>query len=451
MVIENSPLRYLAQEIIASGQTQTNFGWEARVHLKDQMLTPLMVISVNVARDYAKNFTDQMTCTFLFPLGKYARRIYPGRNDLEITLYKIPLLEVNSGTDTQGGIEAERYSAILLDQGPSPVDAKGTETNDEDVLDLTQLVEVHFQLFNKAVEQIRLISVGGVYRQTKVEELLTWLLTNESMKVDVDDQRAIEGIDVAPAANERVYEQVVITHGTKLIDAVDYLQQRIGVYNAGIGHYIQGKHWYVYPLYNPGMFNDSVRTITLVVLPSRKFTDIERTYRKIGDSLTVLVTGDTGFKDDSGSQYLNSGNGARYTEATGFMEGSATTKDNKAVMARGKNNSEFVTDTMLNEKANFAPVPQERITANPFPILSKLNARNGGAFKAVWQNSDPQLILPGMVTRIIYSDNGETKELFGVMLSSDSVSHKTGDFGSRKFSNQTILSVFVNRSISAAS
>ena len=281
-------------------------------------------------------------------------------------------------------------------------------------------------------------------RKASVTDVLLALLSKETQRVDVDSVQVLKGVDISPASNREVKEQIVVTHGTKLVDVADFLQKRIGVYSTGIGAYIQDKHWFVFPLHDTTQFEDRQSTLTMIVLPKRKFNAIERTYRKEGDSLTVLVTGETGFKDDSGSKYLNEGNGARFADASKLMEHSVSTVGNKAVMARGKNNSEFITDTRTGALNN-APVPSQRITANPFAVYSKLSSRNGGVFKGVWQNSEFSLIFPGMVCKVLYSDEDGTQELFGVVQRVDHISHKEGDFGNQKFSNQSVITVFVNR------
>ena len=446
MVIEDTPLWRAAREVIASGQTSGNFGWDAVVHLDNEILVPLMVLAVNVERRYVDSFTDEMTCTLLFPLGKYARRIYPNRNNLQISLTKIPLHEGVKGANIDLELSAERYSAILLDHGPAPTEGQGAESNDEMVLDLTNLVEVSFQLFNKAAEQLRLLTVGGVFRKTRVDDLILSLLTKEASKVSVYDERALSGIDLVPVSNQGQNEQVVITQGTRLVDVVGYLQGRVGVYNASASSYFQNKFWYVFPLHDASHFSDRLTTLTILVLPKRKFSDIERTFTQNASSLVILASSETGFRDDSGRQYLSDGNGARFADASKLMEGSSQTQGNRVLLSRGATNSEFTTDANGNN-LNHAPVPNQRITANPFSVCSALNARNGGVFKLVWQNSDSSLIIPGMVARIVYFDVDQIKEIYGVVHHAMHVSHKTGDFGSRKFSNQTVLSVFVNRQI----
>lgn len=442
MEINDSPLKNEIDWITSNGPTGTNYSWEAVIHYgEDQLLVPLKVISVNNKRDYAQSFTDEMTVTLLIPLGKYARKIYPNRTNLQITLTKIPLGELVDEENTEVSHSSERYTAILIDQGPAITEGQGTESNDEFVLDLTDLLDVHFQLLNKALEQVRLIEIGGVFRKVKTDDLLETVLTVESQKADVDEQRAIVGVDISPVSNKDIKEQIVVTHGIKLVDFPDYLQKKVGIYNAGLGSYVQNKFWHLFPLYDISRYDSSDYTLTLIILPKRKYTNIERTYLCEGTSATVLITGQTLMKDDSGSQYMNQGNGARLTSASSLIESSAVTKDNKTKYGRANNNSEFITDAIPSGN-NHVPVPPQRISDNPFTVFSNLNARNGGMFRGIWQNSDPSILLPGMATRILYADNEDIKEVYGVLHTSNTISHHHGDIHNRRFQNQTVLEVF---------
>lgn len=446
MEVNETPLQNEIDWITSKGPTRTNYSWDAVIHYGgDKFLTPLKVIAVNNRRDYASAFTDEMTCTLLLPLGKYARQIYPNRTKLQITLIKIPLSELGDNEDAAQDYGSERYTAVLIDQGAAPTEGQGMESNDEDTLDLTDICHINFQLFNKSLEQVRLITVGGVFRKSMVSDLLLSMLTTESKKADVDDERAILGVDVQPVSNHDTKEQIIVTQGTKLIDLPDYLQQRMGIYNAGLGSYIQNKHWFIYPLYDVSRFNEREQTLTIMIIPKRKYANIERTYLMEGTSLTVLITGETAMKDDSGSQYLNEGNGARMANANTLLEDSASTKNNKTTYGRAKNNSEFITDNIPTGN-NHVPIPPQRISANPFTVYSTLNARNGGMFRGIWQNSEPSLLLPGMATRIVYADKEDIREAYGVLQTCNTISHHQGDIHNRRFLNQSVLEVFYRMS-----
>lgn len=448
--IEDTPLYREAQEIMANGQTGTNFGWRVLIHYGDtQTLKPLKVVALNNNRNYTEAFSDITTLSVEVGLGVYAYDIYANRNNLQVSIFKLPQGELSEDDSGDNPIESERFSATLLDDGKAPLEGQGVEANGQFELDLTEIRRVNFQLFNKSIEQIRLMSVGNSFRNCTMESVLRAMLTKEAAKADVDEERAIVGVDIVPVSNEDKHPQVVITHGIKLTAVPDFLQKRYGIYNAGLGSYIQNKYWHIFPLFDTTQFNERQQTLTIIVLPQRKYMEVERTYRQVGDSLTVLMTGESAFKDDSGTQYLNQGNGARFSDARKQMEQVATVQGNKAVMSRKRNNNEFTTDKR-DDGIQHVPMAADRITSNPFPIYSGLAGRNGGVFKGVWQNSDPKLILPGMMTRIIYSEQNETKEMYGVVHRAQHVSMGVGDIVSEKFTTQTVLEVFVNRSTDPA-
>ncbi len=449
MEIEKTPLWKDAQNIIINGEDNTKVGWTAIIHLnneEDEKYTPLHVTAVNIRRDYNLAYADELTCTVLMPMGKYARRVYPNRKNLEITLTKNPIKDFTRIKDEDREPDSEKYSATLIDDGRALIEAQGQESNDEFALDLMGVVDIHFQLYTKSVEQIRMMTVGGSFRQTTIKEVILGVLTNESKKAKVDKKQALVGVDLIPISNKEKKEHVVITHGIKLFDLPNYLQNKYGVYSTGLGSYIQNRIWYVFPMYDTTQFEKREKNMTLLILPTSKCPELHKSFKKKGDALTVLISGDTGFRDDSGTQYLNDGNGVRLGDANKYLGKYNTTKDNKTKVERIKNNSEFITDERDSE-LNIMNVTGARITANPFVVYSNLIGRKGGIYKCTWENSDPSLIFPGMLVKIVYFDKEEVKELYGVMLGTNSSSYKIGDMNSLRHTTNTLMYIFVNQKV----
>lgn len=445
MEITYTPLYREAMSIVSDGETNSNIGWRAIVHIVSENKTyiPLQVIAVNIRCDFIKAYTDEITCTLLIPLGKYSRLIYPHRTNLEITLTKTPLKESSEDMQYDAELESERYSAVLIDGDKSPTVGQGRETNDEASLDLMDILPVSFQLTNKSMEKIRMVSVGLSARNTTVKSTIRTLLTKETQSIKVDNKRVLEGVDIVEPNNQNVRDHILLPQGIKIFDVCDYIQKNIGVYNSGIGSYIRNRTWYVFPLYDTTRFNECKQTLSVLILPRTKFPQLERTYRKKANSLTVLITSETGFKDDSGTQYLNYGNGARFADANNFMEGFNETRDNATLVARAKNVNEIKIEDRP-DKVNNVNVTQNKITANPYHEYSQLIARKGGVFKATWENSEPSLLMPGMVTRISYYDEGEVKEIYATLLGAEHSSIRMGDFGSQKHTVNSLLYFFVN-------
>lgn len=453
MEIENTPLWDEAQKVLGGGATSANYYWDVVIHYGpnvDKDYVPLAVNAVNNVRDYVDLFTDERTLTVMMGLGDYARIIYPSREKLEITLRKIPLLENSSSVDGNAKIQSERLAAVLLDGDRSPTIGQGQESNDAEALNITQLIDVNFQVYDKSLEQIRTIMVGGALLDQKVGDVIKTKLTTAAMAVEVDGNRVISGVDMTEADNKDVINHIVITQGVRLVDLPDYLQNKYGVYNSGLGTYIQNKFWYVYPLYDTREFSNTKKTLSVIILPKKKYSNVNRTFNLDGDALTILVTGETGFKDTSGSGIISQGNGARFADANTLFSDSTTTINNKTVAQRNLNNSEFVSQT-ANNKVNMSPVIPERITANPFEVYSALAARDGGMFKVAWENSDASLIYPGMPVKVSYVDGDGINELYGVVHKAVSISHKLAPFGTSMFMHNTVLHLFMNNQVTTIS
>jgi hypothetical protein len=62
----------------------------------------------------------------------------------------------------------------------------------------------------------------------------------------------------------------------------------------------------------------------------------------------------------------------------------------------------------------------------------------------VWHNSSPNLIEPGMITRIIYLSGDEIKEAYGTVLGATHISSKVGDTKMKKHVNTSTLAIFTN-------
>ena len=447
MEIENTPLYRIAKPIFANGATSTNYTWNLLIHYgPTATVEVLQVESINWSRNYLENFADEITCTAQIPLGVFAKLIYPFRSELQITLTKLPINEIGQDSTIAGGIESERYSAILIDADRAATIAQGTEAVDQRSLDLKQIVSISFQLYDKALEQLRTMLVGGVYRTCTVKDALLTAMSTQSQAAVVNNDRAVIGVDMIEPSNKDLKGQIIITHGTKLIDFPDYVQARVGVYNSGLGHYIQNKYWYCYPLYDTTQFNKRPANVTFIILPPRKFSNIDRTFLVQGNNVTILITGETAFKDSSGIFQVAQGNGIRFSDAATMMDGVSTT-DNKASTSRNANNSEFTSTPAINGVDN-APVLGDRITANPFAAYSILAARQGGAFKGEWQNSDHSLLIPGMSAKIVYDLDGVAVSIYGVLHKATHLSSKAGGYGTNRFKNVTVVECFTNSQVS---
>jgi hypothetical protein len=446
MEIEDSSLFNEVQEITSGSEKPVFYYWTGEIHTGDTTTELMKVITWHTVRDYENNIGDELTLECAIPLGVYAKIIYPNRAILEITMYRAPISETGNVIREDLAVESERYKAVLVLDGMPNIE--GTELGQltQATLDLKDILTVNFQLFNRSLEKLRTVTVGGIFRNTRTDSVITAILGKESKDLLVDSKAAVDAIDVITGSNLAIRDHIVIPQGTKLIRVPTFIQERCGgVYTTGIGTYFQNRSWYVYPLYDTTKLNQAAHTLTLIKVPKRRFTGIERTYREAGTSIFVLGTSETKFSDDGSTNFMNSGNGVMLADASQFMESIVSTINNKTTISRSKLNSEFLA-RKKEDGINNVQISNDRISANSFIEYSKLAGRDGGLYEFIWENSKPDLLFPGMLTRILYISNNEIEELSGVLLFVSTVTQLEGvGITGKRHKTTSNLSLFVNK------
>jgi hypothetical protein len=445
MEIEESSLWREIQAITQAGKKPVHYTWEAEIHVNGETIKPLKVLSVDNVQDFELKYADEILLTLAISGGKYTKRIYPFKDAIEITLYRTPIGEMDDSVEDEEKPQSERFVATLIDTGNPLLEANGMNAPDETTLDLTNLFNIEFQLVNKALDQLRMVTVGGIYRNTTGEDVIKAVLTNESKKIKVEGGRLPQGVQMVPGANKKARDHVILPHGLKLVDVAEYVHAKCGgVYSAGMGYYYYGDYWHVYPCYDTTRFNKASNTLTVINVPKNKMPGIERTYRKDGSNLVVLATGEVRFQDDSEVQQLNLGNGVRFAEADKFVEGGVVkTAGNKAVATRGTNTSEFVSSERKSGNNNVR-LSSNPINSNSFVEYSKLARRQGSVLTFVWENSLPELLHPGMMVKVLYMLEDEIREVYGVALKAHHFTEVASPgYTETRYVTRTALAVFV--------
>lgn len=446
----------LYQEVLAvtAAPNPVHFAWSAIIHLNGISLdlNPLKLTSYDIVADYEQNYSDVIMVRLLVPAGKYAFKIYPNQSNMDITIIKQPLMETGDTNNTTMPVQQQRFTATMVDKGDPSVTGNGRNSTSEDDLDRTSMVEIDFQLVDKALEQLRMKTYGNIFRYMTVEDVIKHVLTEQSTNILIDNQQAILGVDMVDADNLTKRDHVVIPQGTKVVTVPQYVHEKCGgVYGAGMGYYLQDSYWHVYPCYDPTRFATATKTCTIIIIPENKYPNLDRTYRQDGDNLVILATGQVKTKDNSDSVQLTHGNGMRFADASKMMEGFSTTTNNKSLAARGATNSEFVSVQRPNGMNNVQVSPN-RITANPYLEYSVLAQRNGGLIGLVWEHSDPSLITPGMLVRILYLTDDAIEQQYGVTLKAHhSVQMAAPGLTVARHVTRSALSVFTQSQLSGTS
>lgn len=448
MDILDSALGSDIKAITNNPSSSSMYYWSADIHCTEELtVRPFKVLSIDFVCDYAKNFTDEIIISVTMGAGAYAYRVYPNMSKLEMTLFKAPVNEVGGGTDDNRPLETERYVATLVNPVNPAITGNTFNQADELDLDLTNIVTVNFQLIAKSVDQFRMRSFGGIFRNSTVEEVIKAVLTTECKFINADKRAVPAGVEMTPANNTKRREHVVIPQGIRLVDVPGYVHQTCGVYSAGFAYYFLNGTWFVFQPFNNVDFNKAQRTLTLIRVPPNRMPGAERTFMKNGDAVSVIVTGKSDISNKSENQMLNQGNGVRFGDGDQFMDNFVKVKDNKAVAGRGGANNEFTTVKRPNGLNNVA-LAEGRISSNPFLEYSKLASRDGTFLSMSWENSNPTLLYPGMPVKIVFLQEDEITETYGVLIHAHHYVQTLGNgFQTSRHITTSNLTVFTKREI----
>lgn len=453
MELRDSPLWNEVNAIAFEPTTKPPIhGWTATFMANGKEILPLKVLSLTIVREFRQAYGDEIILEVMIPAGDFVYDIYPYRQDLKVVLQR-QVSNTEEGLGMAPDIESQILRASLVDDQSVTVEGLRNSAHSKNALNLSDTMTIRFQLLDLALERIRLHSVGGLFRDASPAQVLEYILTTVSTGLDLDESNQIKGVEMVESPNSDPHRQIVIPHGTRFPELPTYLHYRVGgIYPTGMGVYLFKNHWYVYPLYDLTRFDQSVKTLTLINIPKNQMPGIERTYRKTSNQVIALVTGDVKHIDKTEAQLLNHGNGVRYMDARKTVDGFADTAngDNKAIVTRGENNNEFVTDERTTGLNNIQ-MSSSRITANKFAELSKMARRAGAEIQCVWENSDMGEIYPGMPVKYMYVKDDRIHELKGVVLAAQHYvqTHGVGITNSRHRTD-TALHLFVSRETNAS-
>lgn len=447
MEISNTPM----EDEIRAVQNQTTrlpvFGWRLEINAGDEIIVPARLLSLDILRDYDQNYADKIVAKVMIMGGTFALKVLPFRTTLTGTLYQEPI----SATTNEPVAELDTYAqdvviSLVDNIDSSMVAPSNVLNNEEDANRTLGFIQIDMQLSDVILESARMVTLGGVYRQTNVQQLLKFLMAKTLSELRSDESMAVTHVKMYEASNSDPIPNIVLPHGLPFTEVADYLHERVGgIYNAGLGHYLQDNTWHVFPLYDLTRYENDLRGLTVINVPSNRFTKLERSFRTTANQLIVLCSGDGAIFDDSEQRQLSEGNGVRYASADKLLNQFVSVSGNRATASRVDTNSEFVTQEREN-KRNKVRLSSNPITDNVFLEASKL-ARGQGTYVAkVWENSNPRLLFPGMPVRWMYMDGEDWVELHGVLHGAQSfIQAVTPALTTKRHISSTTLRVFLER------
>lgn len=445
-MLDGSPITEELIKISHSRQGLIKYAYSALIHIveKDLAYQPIKVLGIDIERDYEHNLADVINCELAVSPGTWSDYIMPFVENLEISIIAEP-------TNFRAPISVSRYKAycktlINFRKTDSRLQNVNTET-----IDRMDIVRVEFQLVPLLMEKLLPLQIGTNVVNSNVTDALTSLLMGEATKLQgLDNADMLKGVDMVKADNETVYDNIPIPHGIKLLDLPLFLQKNLyGVYKQGMGHYIQTGMWYIYPKSRTKRNDDKTRFINIFISPKDFLKYTENTWTKEGNDLYIIAALEGDSKDISTSaNTLNKGNGIRVLNPDlQTTDESVKVAGNKAIISRANNVSEVILNESKNGVVN-APFILNQKDTNIYEQVSQVEARDGKLIGLVWHNSQADLVKPGSVVRVHYTDSNVNQQVMleGVVIKAHHYIHATSaSVVSTQYSSVSALFVFVRK------
>ena len=123
MDVLDSALKPEISKVLNAPRPRVFNHWTAVLHCGNENIKPMYVDEVNLMRNYAKSFGENLSITLTIPEGDFNFMVYPNREKLQITLKQEPL---HSGTgfvkNRDDTVKTKRYNAVLMDQRSSVIE-----------------------------------------------------------------------------------------------------------------------------------------------------------------------------------------------------------------------------------------------------------------------------------------------------------------------------------------
>lgn len=452
---QDSPLWLDLEKIFGGKEPIPVYTYTGEVHTDTEDIKIDNLVSIDTKRDYVNNIGDEIRIKFQLSYADYIRKFYPKRDNLELTLVRKQLVSDGGAIDESKPELRERFKAIFMPDQNFHANLHTAETVDDHTLNTRPPIDIQLQLLNRTLEPLRIKTFHGVFNDIEREKLIRAVLAGETAKVMIDGKPGIDAMDIVKPDNKEKIKQIIFPHWTSVLSLPTYIQERhTGMYNNGIGSYFQTyrnkRTWFIYPLYDMKRFSEPVYKLIVYAVNGQQFMGMDRTYRIEDKTLHISVTGERQYVDDGETSMMQLGSGFRQTKADDIMDMAFDIPPGKGpVGIRKKINTEAIIRER-DDSLNYAPMSSREISNNIFAEASKVAVRNGARIDAVWHNSDPSLLYPGMPCKYVYMTDKDIKEVNGVLLFNQSLATKGSDSkGVRQtdmvYTSNTVMTLFVER------
>jgi hypothetical protein len=414
------------------------------------------VESVDWIMDVVNNYTMDIRVHCHIEMDIYKKKIWPSRDNLEFTLVRLERLCEPYGAPTP---YPRRYRALIPPDQLAKNNMSTFHTMQDEDMHIAGTMHIQLQLINLFVEPLPYTTIEGSWKPCEREQFIRGTISHALSKVDSSE--LIQYITMeSPIDNGDNTDQIVIPSDTPILSLPQRLQADWGgMYNKGMLSFIckwggtnyrkvgTFNHWFIQNLYDPTnwMKVDEFDKLIMHVVPDTKKSwnvyDHTWDWYPIHDTcipppLPILEIYVKRIKEPGDTQE------ARHTiRPTGYRadyhEELVTTPVSvkpDGVYGSGNRLNKTIhfdrnvkKDEIDGSDVNFDwyPTHYKQSTQNYQVAATNMVKNRGTRMDFLWNNSDPELLKPGMQMQMVWEEEKAIRVTYGQLMYAHTLCNST--------------------------
>lgn len=431
------------QNLLTQARTTAVAGKTRYVKLAANIITPTLHVPVYLVSNFGRNAmfasarSDDFRITCQIQPGLYLKQVLPYKDNL-----KLEFIEKEDITQT-----SKVFRCIPLVTSDPEVKGNDTVTGNLQGMDNINLITINLQLQELGYAFLRNSFVSdSVFLMARTDDALKHALITDGSQLSLPIPDSWVGIDMPEVGdNTTTFKHIEIPDGTRLMDLPTYLQNddKYGIYSKGLGCYFRKGLFYIFPLFKMGRYATAQRVLDIYRLPSDAVPTLETTYYTNTKSVIILSTGEAKHDSTVDINRQNNGVGKRIINPAAISgETGLYYEKGNALTTRQDSISEFQTSSRASGEE--IAIYDRKPSGNVCKALSETAYNDGQLISVPWEQSNSDLIYPGMPCKYFYTqDNDVLVETEGVVLGARSQYVKNDMNIQPTFKESTTLLIFL--------
>lgn len=403
MIAQLSPLILGLMSQIQSGKSAgVLHKWTCNFRAGDVLVPVQFVNVVEIKRDYLGKYSDVINVSIKVDQVILNTVVYPNKDQLRLTLSRTPIDSEYTGIGATFENFVE-YHAKLYSVVDHQMIASSVLTHLSNAQNKGIMVDVEMQIYAPSLDLIRTAQYGTNHRNcTGADALVTAL--NNFIALPGDDN-GVKGVDLQSGFVNTLRDQIVIPHSTRVHELPDLINlESGGIYTTGFSHYIQRGMWYIFSPWDVAKYIKSpTYTLTIMNVPPSALPGIEKSYCINGREVILIATGDSKQEDMTERDQINRGTGVRFVDPALQINGGIKNEDGRVTQPV----KSYLNEVRTIDRKDGASLMTGKNRTSRYAIeYSEVAKRKGSTISLFWDNSYPDILIPGMAVKYIFMDKG---------------------------------------------